>query len=436
MSRPNAFERFSQTRRLLRAEGYAGVAGRLLSRASRWASPAGGERLKVAREDLVRASEIASSGWRLPPPRPPAAGEPLEVAWICAPPGAGAGGFTTMYRLASSLERAGHRCIFYLHDRHGWSLERHRKTIREWWPSLQAEIRSTAEGVQDADAIFATSWETAYPVLTLPAKGTRFYLVQDFEPSFYAAGSEALLAEATYRFGFHGVTAGRWLARELERKYGMAADYFDFGCDLDRYRLDDTAERTGVCMYSRPSTPRRAFELAVAALDLFAEHHPEIDIHLYGESVRRLPFTATDHGMLTPQELNGLYNRCIAGLALSATNISLVPHEMLAAGCIPVVNDAEHNRIVLDNPEVRYAPATPFELSNALSTLVERPSAERRAAARAAATSVQGASWEEAGAAVERILRKAIETANLAHAADARGSSQGSRKTSRLLSVS
>ena len=48
---------------------------------------------------------------------------------------------------------------------------------------------------------------------------------------------------------------------------------------------------------------------------------------------------------------------------LSATNVSLVPHEMLAAGCIPVVNDAEHNRMVLDNAHVAYAPATPFELA-------------------------------------------------------------------------
>ena len=72
-------------------------------------------------------------------------------------------------------------------------------------------------------------------------------------------------------------------------------------------------------------------------------------IHLYGEPAGRLPFAATEHGLLPPEQLNTLYNRCIAGLVLSATNVSLVPHEMLAAGCIPVVNDAEHNRIVLDN---------------------------------------------------------------------------------------
>jgi O-antigen biosynthesis protein len=280
--------------------------------------------------------------------------------------------------------------------------------MRAWWPALKAEIRDAAEGIADSHAIFATSWETAYPVLTSPAKGARMYLVQDYEPLFYAAGSNALLAQATYRFGFHGLTAGRWLAGMLEREYGMSTDWFDFGCDLERYRLDLHAQRTGVCLYSRPSTPRRAFELASAALDLFAERHPEVDIHLYGESPRGLPFAATDHGLLAPDELNALYNRCVAGLVLSATNVSLAPHEMLAAGCIPVVNDAEQNRMVLDNPEVVYAPATPFDLANALSALVERPLEERRTAAQTAAASVADASWQDAGATIERVIRDAV----------------------------
>jgi O-antigen biosynthesis protein len=409
MSAPSVFERVQQTRRLVRGEGAAGVAARLLDRASRRLAPASGERLRVARADLLSAAEMASSGRALPPSLPGRAGSPLKVAWVHVPPSDGAGGFTTLSRLASSLERAGHECTLYLHDRHGWALEQHRRTVRRCWPELRAEVRSLAHGIDDAHAIFATSWETAYPVLVSPAKGVRFYLVQDYEPWFKPAGSEALLAEATYRFGFHGVTAGRWLAGLLQEEYDMAAEHFDFGADLERYRLEGKVERTGVCLYARPSTPRRAFELGVAALDLFAERHPDVDIHLYGEPVGRLPFAAIDHGVLAPQELNRLYNRCIAGLVLSATNVSLVPQEMLAAGCIPVVNDAEQNRVVLENPHVAYAPATPFDLANALACVVERPRAERLAAATAAAASVQGASWADAGATVERIVRSVGE---------------------------
>ncbi len=95
---------------------------------------------------------------------------------------------------------------------------------------------------------------------------------------------------------------------------------------------------------------------------------------------------------------------------LSATNVSLVPHEMLAAGCIPLLNDAEHNRVVLDNHAVAYAPGTPFELADALGRLVTRGPAERAAAAEAAAASVAGDSWDDAGAAVERIVRTRVES--------------------------
>jgi hypothetical protein len=269
-------------------------------------------------------------------------------------------------------------------------------------------VRSAEDGVEDAHALFATSWETAYPLLSSAARGARFYLVQDLEHLFYPAGSEALLAEATYGFGFHGITAGPWLAQRLREDYGMQADHFELGCDLACYRSDPAAVRTGVCLYARPSTPRRAFELAVAALDLFSERCPEVDIHIYGERVGTLPFAAVDHGLMSPVELNQLYNGCIAGLSLSATNTSLVPYEMLATGCIPVVNDAEHNRLVLDNEAVTYAAATPFELANALARLVRRPPAQRAAASAAAAASVEDRSWEQAGAAVEAAIQRVL----------------------------
>ena len=87
------------------------------------------------------------------------------------------------------------------------------------------------------------------------------------------------------------------------------------------------------------------------------------------------------------------------------TNVSLVPHEMLAAGCIPVVNDAEHNRIVLDNPHVRYAPPTPHALASALDEVVAVKDCTSRAAS--ASASVSSASWDIAGVIVEQCLHRA-----------------------------
>ncbi len=129
-------------------------------------------------------------------------------------------------------------------------------------------------------------------------------------------------------------------------------------------------------------------------------------IHSYGEPAGALPFQVTDHGLLTPEQLGTLYRESITGLVLSATNVSLVPHEMLAAGCIPVVNDAEHNRVVLDNDHVAYAPPTPFGLADALSALVCASPDQRLALAQAAAESVSTTTWEESGRQIEQILRR------------------------------
>lgn len=403
---PSPGERLRQAGRLLRSEGAAGVTARLRTRAADRLRPPGVEPFPVAREDLDRAAELA--GAARPAPLPWREGEPLEVAWVCKPGGQGSGGHTTMFRMVAALEAAGHHCTVYLYDRHGWDVDQHRRTIRSWWPWVGAEIRDAAEGIADAHVIMATSWDTAYPVLASSARGVRCYFVQDFEPSFYPSGSLALLAEETYRWGFQGVTAGGWLDRLLEREYGMPADHFDFGCDLDLYAGTGAERRQGICYFCRPSTPRRAHELALAGLETFAARHPEVPIHAYGEPSGPLPFATVDHGLMTPAELGELYRGSVAGLILSATNVSLVPHEMLAAGCIPVVNEAEHNRAVLANDHVAYTRPTPYDIATTLSRLVAAPAEHQEAAATAAVHSVSSTSWERSGHQVERILKTAV----------------------------
>lgn len=79
---------------------------------------------------------------------------------------------------------------------------------------------------------------------------------------------------------------------------------------------------------------------------------------------------------------------------------------MLAAGCIPVVNDPVHNRIVLDNRFVRYAPPNSHGLAAELETpvtIADFDSLSRRR--RQVYTS---ATWNDAGAAVDAIFRRAL----------------------------
>jgi glycosyltransferase involved in cell wall biosynthesis len=272
-----------------------------------------------------------------------------------------------------------------------------------------AEVVDFDDGLPDAHATFATFWATAYPVFNARNRGLPCYLVQDFEPWFYPVGSHSVLAENTYRMGFHAITAGRWLAQKLADEYGMTTASFNFGCDTTHYHsLPQSSKgvsgRDGVVFYARPGTPRRGFEIGLLALEAFAGRHPEVTIHVYGQRVGRLRFPHVDHGLCTPDQLNVIYNQCFAGLSLSLTNVSLVPHEMLSAGCIPVVNDAHHNRVVLDNEHVVYATPSPAALANALSDVVTDPGHAERAAS--ASASVGSTTWDTAGAATEAALRR------------------------------
>ena len=268
-------------------------------------------------------------------------------------------------------------------------------------------IDDVSEGMADAHAVVATAWQTAYPVFNARSAGRRFYFVQDYEPYFYPMGSNAVFAENTYRMGFHGITAGRWLAEKLRADFGMPADHFPFGCDTEKYCLKPTSPRSGIAFYARIGNARRAVELGMLALELFARRQPDCDIHVYGERIEDLSFRRVNHGLVSPPQLNEIYNRSFGGLSLSLTNVSLVPHEMLSAGCIPVVNDAEHNRIVLDNPYVRYAEPTPQALAAALEEIVTAPNFADLS--RRGAESVVSVGWDDAGAAVDATFRRILE---------------------------
>jgi hypothetical protein len=260
--------------------------------------------------------------------------------------------------------------------------------------------------MKDAHAVFATSWPTAYPVFNSRCAGKRFYFVQDFEPYFYPVGSWSFLAENTYRMEFHAITAGRWLAQKLTSEYGMATDSFEFGSDTSHYWRCPAVTRRGIVFYARPEAERRGFELGLMALEILASKRKDLDIHFYGKKMGKLSFPIIDHGRVAPKELNDIYNQCYAGLSLSLTNASLVPHEMLAAGCIPVVNDADHNKIVLNNQYIRYAGCNPVTLAaelDAVASMVDFESVSKMAAA-----SVRSINWEDAGASVDAILRQHI----------------------------
>ncbi|WP_247403824.1 glycosyltransferase family 1 protein [Bradyrhizobium sp. 176] len=354
----------------------------------------------VLAADLNRPSHVSKS--RI------SSGNSISINWVTTPAGPGSGGHTTFSRIIKYLDKAGYDNRIFFYHIHRADHKYFEDVAREHY-GLMCPIGDLRDGMRDAHAVVATSWSTAYPVFNAACAGKRFYFVQDFEPYFEPVGSYSVIAENTYRMGFHGITAGAWLAQKLSREYGMQTDYFPFGCDMSHYRHDPACRRLAVAFYVRTGTSRRGTELGLLALELFARRQPQIQIHLFGERLEDLPFKCINHGPVSPAKLNEIYNQSFAGLCLSFTNLSLVPYEMLAAGCIPIVNDAEHNHIVLGNsPHVRYSVPTPHALATALEDIVR--TSDFGALSQNAAESVKSATWDHAGAAVDAAFRRALHS--------------------------
>lgn len=334
----------------------------------------------------------------------------LNIAWVTQPIGPGGGGHTTISRFVKYLQEQGHRVRFYLYLNN--TVDQSPKEAQEIFAKsygIAVEVKAIVD-FEDEDVVFATSWDTAYAVFNLQSSQVhKFYFVQDFEPVFYGLGSRYKLAEATYKFGFYGITAGRWLPEKI-KEYGMDSDYFDFGADLDIYRPKKLIQKKKkISFYARAHTERRGFELGVMALKIFKDQHPDYEIEFFGQDMSGydIPFEFTDHGILTKEELAQLYHESVACLVLSLTNVSLLPLELLVAGCVPVMNDGENNTMVLgENEDIAYAPAYPVSLAEQLSKAVERK--DINAYAKAMSEKYKASSWEESYKKVENIILREV----------------------------
>lgn len=392
---------FSSRLRRARQVGIRGIAQRLAQRAYR-VTDASYLLFNLDPADLL--TDVPRE-FPLPETRP-TRGQPLAVGWVMTPPSPGSGGHTTLFRIVQAVEAAGHRCVIYLYDKHGVDVDRLTGVIREHWPHVQAEVRDVRAGIEGMDAALATSWESAHLIAKYGSSPMRrLYFIQDYEPYFYAHGAEYEFAAMTYRLPFRRIALGEMLDAMIRQETGLASDVVPFGCDSAVYHPPTAGPtRSGIVFFSRPDFPRRGYQLASVALRLFHERHPEQEIHVYGAAPRGLRIPVTFHGQLTTAELNDLYGRTIAGLAMSFTNITLVAEEMLAAGNIPVVNDMELAHVVLSSPEVRWSPPTAAALAEQLSAAVT--ARDIAGTAQRAAASARGRSWDPTRAAVVRIIEE------------------------------
>jgi glycosyltransferase involved in cell wall biosynthesis len=272
-----------------------------------------------------------------------------KINWVVPDFGIGSGGHTTIFRIIFYLEQLGFANNIYITYPCNFpeaKIANH--CIQKHFFPLNAKVFIGHEAMQPAWATIATRWETAYIVNAFQGSLRQYYLVQDFEPHFYAAGSKYHLAERTYRFNLYGITAGTWLKSLLHSKYNMDATAFGFGVDHHIFKpLKNNRNETRtpkILFYARPITERRGFELGMLTLMRVAQKLDDVEFILIGGDIDTDYF---DHrfktlGVISPKELAFWYNQCDVALVLSLTNLSLLPLELMACGCAVVSNAGEN----------------------------------------------------------------------------------------------
>jgi hypothetical protein len=401
----------------LRTEGIRSTAWRSAKYLTNRFSPFVAPLSTVYREDVIAVDWTKPRGFNGHVSE--GVGGKYRIAWVISPPSDTSGGHQNAFRFMRFLEQAGHELTVYLYSPGKYpavNVEGIRAMMRgvSGYPDLEGEITLYDPAVGFApgfDAIVASDWEATYAAYRYAGDAKRFYFAQDFEPFFFAQGSDYVLAENSYRLGFHGFAAGQWLGEKLRTEFGMSCDAYDFAVDTSRYTYADTGRRTEIVFYVRPPTPRRATEFGLLALSELSRLRPDIIINLIGWDMSGydVPFPHVNHKAVDVPRLNQIYSRCAAGLVLSLTNSSLLPLELMASGVVPVVNDAPNTRGVVGSPDIEYVPMSPKAIAERILAIVDRPDAVEHG--ERIARSVGGAGWSDPARQFVTAFEKAMRTA-------------------------
>ncbi|MFZ1153329.1 MAG: glycosyltransferase family 4 protein, partial [Solirubrobacteraceae bacterium] len=371
---------------------------------------------KIAHDDYDVCIQVANNGPAplLEPIEGMAERERLRLAMVIPPFSRGSGGHNTLFQIFSRLERRGHACSVWLSDFHGYmravwpAVMRH--DIREFFAPFNGPVYKDFHSWQGADVVIATGWQTVHESLLLDGCRARAYVVNDHEPEFFAASTEQVLAEDTYRHNLHCIAASPWLRDVLIDRYGASADAFELGADHDTYRPQPVERRRDtVVYYARHTTPRRAVPVGLMALSELKRRRPDTRIVLFGaDSPLHAAFPYEHLGVLSPEQLSHLYSQATVGLCLSLTNFSLMPKEMLACGlpCVELAGVSAESIFGSDGP-LELAPLDPQRIADALERLLDdRERWEQRS--REGIEFVASHTWERATDEVEAGLRHAL----------------------------
>lgn len=321
------------------------------------------------------------------------------------------GGLNTILRFAARLQDAhGVETRVVLYDYDARDEAKIRRETADAFPTVAPRLLFRAgrgrEEVPPADVCVATYWTSAYLVSRITGARAKFYLIQDYEPSFYDGGTRFGLVDTTYRLGLLRLVNTPGLRDWIDSLHGGGGTAFLPSVDTSVYRPDETRaadpERVKIFFYARPMNARNGFVLGMEALKRVKERYGErVEIVAAGEEWSPLTYGAggavENLGRLSTREaVADLYRTCDVGLVfMFSKHPSYQPFEFMASGCAVVTNDNSATRWMLKHEEnALVCEATVESVAQSLGRLVEDAPLRRRLRA-AGLLTVGQKSWDE-----------------------------------------
>lgn len=303
-----------------------------------------------------------------------------SVAWFIPQLLKGSGGHRTIFQNMQALIEEGYKCDAYIGDNNRHTPKELFDQINEFYGKFDGDVFSSwDEPLKKYDAVVATAYNSAFVVNKIDCD-KKAYFIQDFEPYFFAMGSDYISAENTYKYGFYGITIGKWLSHKMRDEFNLKTSYFNFCADLNVYKkINDVKKEDAICFIFQPDKPRRCDNIALKALQIVKKLRPEVKIYTYGSPKRQITnIDVNQLGIIPIEECNKLYNKCKVGLCMSSSNPSRIPFEMMAAG-LPVVELYRDNNLYdFPNNGVLLADSTPEAIATAILKILDDNSLQEK----------------------------------------------------------
>jgi glycosyltransferase involved in cell wall biosynthesis len=268
--------------------------------------------------------------------------------------------------------------------------------------------------IPDSDFAFCSLWTTAYVLLIYNRTKAKYYLMQDYEPSFYAAGSVSGVIEQTYRLGFSCIANTPGVG---DRYRTYSDDVVSFKPGVDRAMFHEDVRKTApgkparVVFYGRPSNPRNCFSLGLEVLRALKQRMgSSVVIQSVGEEWSPeeygLQGIVENLGLLDSLEaVAALYRTADVGMVFMMTpHPSYQPLEYMASGCVVATNINESNQWLLGDHNALLLEPLPEIAAKRLEDVLT--DARRWSSLRAGGLmSISKLSWESAFSIVRQRIR-------------------------------